>query len=151
MCTEKNNHIMTTNYMKNTILALLMAMAPILTAFATEYHVAVTGNDKNPGTQAAPFRSIQHAAKLALPGDIITVHTGIYRERINPPRGGESDSKRIVYQAAPGEKVEIKGSEIVRGWQKVEGDVWKVVLPNSYFGSFNPYSDLIHGVWFDGK
>ena len=137
--------------MKNTILALLVTMAPILTAFATEYHVAVTGNDKNPGTQEAPLRSIQHAANLALSGDIITVHTGIYRERINPPRGGESDSKRIVYQAAPGEKVEIKGSEIVKGWQKVEGDVWKVVLPNSFFGSFNPYSDQIHGDWFDGK
>ena len=36
---------------------------------------------------------------------------GTYRERINPARGGESDEKRIVYRAAPGEKVEIKGSE----------------------------------------
>jgi hypothetical protein len=32
---------------------------------------------------------------------------GVYRERINPPHGGESDHKRIVYQAANGEKVEI--------------------------------------------
>ena len=59
------------------------------------------------------------------PGDVITVHEGIYRERINPPRGGESDAKRIVYQAAPGEKVEIKGSEVVKNWVKVQDDVWK--------------------------
>jgi len=29
----------------------------------------------------------------------------------------------------------------------VTNDVWKVVIPNSFFGSFNPYSDLIHGDW----
>ena len=59
--------------------------------------------------------------------------------------------KRIVYQAAPGEKVEIKGSEVVKNWVKVQDDVWKVTLPNSFFGSFNPYSDLIHGDWFNPK
>ena len=79
------------------------------------------------------------------------MHEGVYRERISPPRGGESDAKRIVYQAAPGEKVEIKGSEVVKNWVKVQDDVWKVTLPNSFFGSFNPYSDLIHGDWFDPK
>ncbi|MGE5608692.1 MAG: carbohydrate-binding protein, partial [Bacillota bacterium] len=73
------------------------------------------------------------------------------RERINPPRGGESDAKRIVYQAAPGEKVEIKGSEVMKNWVKVQGDVWKTTLSNSFFGSFNPYSDRIHGDWFDPK
>ena len=73
-----------------------------------------------------PFRTIQRAAELAQPGDVITVHEGVYRERINPPRGGESDAQRIVYQAAPGEKVEIKGSEVVKNWVKVQDDVWKV-------------------------
>ena len=88
---------------------------------ATEFFVATSGNDANPGTPAAPLRTIQRAADLAQPGDAITVHEGVYRERINPPRGGESDAKRIVYQAAPGEKVEIKGSESVKNWVKVAG------------------------------
>ncbi len=118
---------------------------------AAELHVAVNGTDSNPGTPAAPLRTIQRAAVLAQPGDTITVHQGVYRERINPPRGGESDAKRIVYQAAPGAKVEIKGSEIVTGWTKVQHDTWKVVLPNSFFGEFNPYGDLIHGDWFNGR
>ena len=122
-----------------------------IAAQAADFHVAPSGNDANPGTQAAPLRTIQRAADLAQPGDVITVHEGVYRERINPPRGGESDAKRIVYQAAPGEKVEIKGSEVVKNWVKVQDDVWKVTLPNSFFGSFNPYSDLIHGDWFDPK
>ena len=126
-------------------------LAPLAAAHAAEFHVATSGNDANPGTQAAPLRTIQRAADLAQPGDVITVHEGVYRERINPPRGGESDTERIVYQAAPGEKVEIKGSEVVKDWVKVQDDVWKVTLPNSFFGSFNPYSDLIHGDWFNPK
>jgi len=34
---------------------------------------------------------------------------------------------------------------------KVQDDTWKVSLPNSFFGSFNPYSDLIRGDWFSPK
>ena len=94
------------------------------------------------------LRTISAAALRAQPGDVITVHEGVYRERVSPPRGGESDAKRIVYQAAPGEKVEIKGSEVVTKWDKVQNDTWKATLPNTFFGSFNPYSDLINGDWF---
>jgi alpha-N-arabinofuranosidase len=79
------------------------------------------------------------------------VHKGVYRERINPPRGGISDDKRIVYQAAAGEKVIIKGSEVINGWQKVQGNIWKVTIGNSLFGDFNPYSNLIAGDWFNPK
>jgi len=117
--------------------------------YAAELHVATGGDDSSPGTQAAPLRTIQRAADLAQPGDTITVHEGVYRERVNPARGGESDARRIIYQAAPGARVEIKGSEIVKGWVHERDDVWKVTLPNSLFGGFDPYSDLIHGDWFD--
>ena len=118
---------------------------------AAEFHVATSGNDSNPGTRAAPLRTVQRGAELAQPGDVVTVHEGVYRERVKPPRGGLSDQKRIVYQAAPGEKVEIKGSEVVKNWVKVQDDVWKVTLPNSFFGALNPYRDLIHGDWFHPK
>ena len=74
--------------------------------------MAPQGKDSNRGTRSAPLRTIQHAAELAQPGDIITVHAGVYRERVNPPRGGISDTQRIVYQAAKGERVEVKGSEM---------------------------------------
>ncbi len=137
--------------MKTTLLPFLALAALAAPLAAAEFHVAVTGNDANRGTKAAPLRTIQRAAELAQPGDVITVHAGTYRERINPPRGGASDKERIVYQAAKGEAVEIKGSEVVKSWVKVQDDVWKVTLPNSFFGGFNPYSDLIHGDWFNRK
>jgi len=47
--------------------------------------------------------------------------------------------------------VEIKGSEVVKDWTKVEGDVWKATLPNCFFGKFNPFNDLIRGDWFNAK
>jgi alpha-N-arabinofuranosidase len=129
----------------------LTTLALVATLQATEFHVATTGDDAGSGTLAVPFRTIQHAADLARPGDVITVHAGTYRERINPPRGGASDSQRIIYQAAAGEKVTIKGSEVVTNWVKIQPDVWQAVLPNSLFGGFNPFNDLIRGDWFQGK
>ena len=116
-----------------------------------ELHVVSGGSDQGNGSKVAPFRTISAAARIAQPGDVITVHAGVYREWVNPPRGGESDDKRIIYQAATGEKVEVKGSEVVRGWVKVQDNVWKVIVPNTLFGGFNPYSDLIHGDWFKAK
>jgi alpha-L-arabinofuranosidase len=120
-------------------------------AAAAEFHVATTGNDGNAGSALAPFRTISAAAQRAQPGDIITVHAGVFRERVSPPRGGQSDAKRITYRAAPGDRVTLKGSEIAKGWSKVRGEVWKLTLPNTFFGGFNPYRDVIHGDWFDGK
>jgi alpha-N-arabinofuranosidase len=137
--------------MKVTVLTSLTTLALTTSLYATEFHVAISGNDANPGKKAAPLRTIQRAADLAQPGDVITVHAGTYRERVNPPRGGTSDRRRIVYQAARGETVEIKGSEIVQNWEKVQEDIWKVTLPNTFFGSYNPYSDLLRGDWFDRK
>ncbi|HSW45816.1 MAG TPA: right-handed parallel beta-helix repeat-containing protein [Phycisphaerae bacterium] len=137
--------------MKTAIITVAGILALATTIHATEFHVATNGKDSSTGTQDAPLRTIQRAADLAQPGDVITVHEGVYRERISPPRGGQSDAKRIVYQAAPGEKVEIKGSEIVRNWVKVQDDTWKATLPNSFFGGFNPYRDLIRGDWFNPK
>ncbi len=113
-----------------------------------EYHVAVNGNDADDGSLSKPFKTISAAANAAMPGDVVTVHAGVYREQIAPPRGGNAENERITYQAAKGEKVEIKGSEITKGWKKEVNDTWVVKIPNSFFGKFNPFSDLIRGDWY---
>ncbi len=135
--------------MKISTLFFLIFLLIITTRItAKEYHVAINGSGSGDGSYTLPFKTIMQAVKVAFPGDTITVHAGTYREWVNPLRGGESDSKRIVYRAATGEKVEIKGSEIVKGWIKEKEGVWKVVIPNSFFGSYNPYRDSINGDWF---
>ena len=137
--------------MKSRINLFLILIAICRHVAAAEFQVSTSGADTNPGSSVKPFKTISAAARVAQAGDTITVHAGTYRERIHPPRGGESDGKRITYQAAPGEQVEIKGSEVVTDWVKVKADVWKAVRPNSFFGAFNPYCDLIHGDWFNRK
>ena len=127
------------------VMAGAMLISLGMAANARELHVATTGADRNKGTVSRPLRTIQAAADKAQPGDTITVHAGVYRERVNPPRGGTSEDQRIVYQAATGEKVVIKGSEIVKGWTRVDGDFWTVTLPKDYFGIFNPYADMVRG------
>lgn len=121
------------------------------TSASSMYHVAKDGADTNNGSAETPFLTIQRAADVSQPGDTINVHEGVYRERVNPPRGGTSDEQRITYQAAPGEQVIITGAEVVTGWEKVQNDTWKVTLPNRFFGDFNPFNDLIQGAWFDPK
>lgn len=112
-------------------------------------HVATTGDDNNSGTEDAPLRNIATAAKRAQAGDEIIVHAGLYREQIDPPRGGTSESARIVYRAATGEHVEIRGSEPITDWERHEDNLWRVSVCNALFGDFNPFNDRIHGDWFN--
>jgi hypothetical protein len=137
--------------MKIVVITMMAIVMLVTTIPAAEFHVAPNGNNSNPGTQAAPLLTIQRAANLAQAGDVIIVHAGTYRERVIPPRGGESDARRIVYQAAPGEQVVIKGSEVVHDWKPFMPGVWKATMPNKLFGASNPYKELITGDWFTDK
>ena len=133
--------------MKQILLMIIVCMSGV-SAPSMEFHVAKSGSDNGSGSAENPFLTIQRAADAALPGDIITVHAGIYREEVNPPRGGLSDAQRIIYRAAPDELVEIRGSEVVRDWTCLSDGVWQAVIPNEVFGSFNPFADEIGGDWF---
>lgn len=110
-------------------------------------HVAVDGSDRSDGSLEHPLRTIGRAAVVAVPGDTITVHEGEYREWVRPLRGGLSDRRRVIYQAAAGERVVIKGSEKVSNWLPVKGTVWRALVPNSLFGEFNPFAEVVGGDW----
>ena len=131
---------------KNTLTFFLITISSLF-LFSQQYHVAKHGNDNNLGTLESPFLSISKAAKIALPGSVITVHEGTYRERIAPSHGGLSTTKPIIYQAAKGEDVWIKGSEIIKQWKKFKGNVWMVKIDNKFFGDFNPYVEIVQGDW----
>jgi hypothetical protein len=111
------------------------------------FHVSKDGSDDADGSEHRPFCTISRAANLAQPGDIVTVHAGVYREWVRPRHGGLSDQRRITYQAAPGEHVVVKGSEPVTGWERQHGTVWRVSVPNTLFGHFNPFAEEVVGDW----
>ena len=110
-------------------------------------HVATSGSNSADGSEDSPFRTISRAAAVAQPGDTVVVHGGEYREWVAPRRGGLSDRRRITYEAAGGEHVVVKGSEVVTGWEHLGGTVWTAGVPNSVFGDFNPFSEEIDGDW----
>ena len=134
--------------MKKSMVSMCLLLL-VTNLFAREYHVSIDGNDAANGSVEKPLRTINRAAQLALPGDTVTVHQGTYREWIDPLNGGESNARRILYRAAENEKVEVKGSELVTGWkrEKKNKQVWKIVLPNRFFGNYNPFNDRLYGDW----
>lgn len=104
------------------------------------------------GSVEHPLRSLREAALMALPGDEVLVSPGIYREYVDPVNGGEED-RRIVYRSAEKGKAVITGAERITGWTEVEDDdtngrVWRVSVPNTLFGDYNPYKTLVQGDWF---
>jgi len=134
--------------MRRSIL-FVFSVCCICASYARELHVTTQGCDASDGSIDTPLRTINRAAQLALPGDTVTVHAGTYREWVNPLHGGWDAKRCILYRAAEGEKVELKGSEIVQNWKKEKDGIWKAVVPNSLFGGSNPFVTDIEGDWFD--
>ena len=81
-------------------------------------------SDENDGSESAPFKTINRAAALAQPGTRVLIREGIYRECVDPQRGGTDPAHMISYEAYPGEKVCIRASEIVTQFEKSSG--WKL-------------------------
>ncbi len=74
-------------------------------------------DDNGPGSKGRPFRTIGKAAQLLQPGERVVIASGTYRECVRPARGGTSAAQMISYEAAPGAKVFVKGSEVLKdGW-----------------------------------
>ncbi len=131
--------------LKLSLAALLLAVGA--SSQARNIYVSPSGSNTNDGSIDAPYRTISRAAYFAIAGDSVIISEGVYRERVSPANGGINTSSRITYIAAPGEKVEIKGSEVVTEWKKASGNIWKVVVPNTLFGDFNPFELNVYGDW----
>jgi hypothetical protein len=72
---------------------------------AATFYVSTQGSDNNPGSQASPWATLQHAVDSIVPGDTILVTSGTYVGcRIGIP-GGPSSPKTL--QAAPNAAVLI--------------------------------------------
>ena len=113
-------------------------------------YVNINAPRKGDGSEKYPLRTISEAALIAVPGDEVIVAPGIYREYVDPANAGTPDA-RITYRSAEEKKAVITGSEVITGWTKHEGNVWKVTVPNKAFGNYNPYTTMISGDWFDTK
>jgi hypothetical protein len=122
------------------------------TTYHAVYHVAQghpRAADTNAGTADAPFLTIAAAASRLQPGQKVVVHEGVYRECVRPARGGQGPDRMIAYEAAPGERVVIRGSELwtptvcpSSGYQVSgsTGPIWMADLPIAVTADYNPFA-----------
>ncbi len=69
----------------------------------SSFYVSTTGNDSNPGTQAAPWRTVQHAADTARAGSTVNVRGGVYEELVSLKASGNASDGFITFRSYPGE------------------------------------------------
>ena len=86
-----------------TLFALFVCVCPAFGQTNTSYYVSTTGNDSNSGTQAAPWRTVQHAADTARAGSTVNVRGGIYEELVSINVSGNASDGFITLRSYPGE------------------------------------------------
>ena len=111
------------------------------------YYVDVHAPAEGTGSRERPFRRINDAAQLALPGDEIVVMPGVYREYVNPLHAGTEEAP-IVYRSQEKRSAVITGAELLSGWMHYEGDVWTASVDNGVFAGYNPYTTYVYGDWY---
>ncbi|MGC3945358.1 MAG: right-handed parallel beta-helix repeat-containing protein [Chryseolinea sp.] len=87
------------------------------------YYVQQTGgSDSNPGSSAQPFQTIGAAASVVVPGDIVIIRNGTYRETVTVPVSGNA-SNRIWFVAELGHTPYIVGLDLISvgGWSAYMG------------------------------
>lgn len=112
------------------------------------YYVSADAVRSGDGSRKRPFRTISEAASRAQAGDEILVASGVYREAVDPARGGTDDRHRITYRSEVKGGAVISGAEPVGNWTRYEADVWLARIPNSVFGDYNPYTTYVKGDWY---
>jgi Right handed beta helix region len=90
---------------------------------STTWFVSPTGLDTNPGTIAAPFRTIQHGADAAGPGDTVYIRGGVYHESVVVHNSGTS-AARIVFKNYNNERVTLDGADPITNWSAAGNSVY---------------------------
>lgn len=114
------------------------------------YYVSNSKKISGDGSRQYPFKTIQEAANIALPGDEVLVAPGIYREWVNPIHSGSS-SHPIIYQSEKLNEAVITGAEEIKNWEQFQSSTWMVEIPNNFFGTYNPYTTEIFGDWYNSE
>ncbi|WP_127530110.1 sugar-binding protein [Paenibacillus kobensis] len=117
------------------------ASAAETSAAQAVYYVSPSGDDVNPGTITAPFKTIQHARDIirsvnaSMTGDIyVYLRGGDYPVSSTiefTPSDSGTNGYHIIYQAYPNETPVLNGGVQVSGWTQHAGNIWKAPLDRS--------------------
>lgn len=126
--------------MLSVLVLALVSCGPVqaVTYYVDQGHAK--GNDENPGTEALPWNTINHAAKVLRAGDTVFVKKGTYNvgaspnwavPAVNPARAGTQDDP-ITFKAYPGHTVQITtaGGQAAIGSNSRDFIVWEGFIVN---------------------
>ncbi|WP_117208003.1 RICIN domain-containing protein [Allorhizocola rhizosphaerae] len=123
------------------LLTTLARDVPASAATQASFYVSPEGDDANPGTLAAPFRTVQRARDVVrtinanMTGDIyVYLRGGNYpvSSAIEfAPSDSGTNGYRVIYSAYQNEKPVLNGGVQVTGWTQHSGNIWKAPLNRS--------------------
>jgi hypothetical protein len=127
----------------------LLAIAGLLgpSVLAATYHVSPSGDDSAAGTADSPWRTLQAAAERLRAGDTCFVQAGVYRETVQPHHSGQR-GKPIRFEAAPGSRPVIDGSEPIHGpWSVHKGRIYRTQVGSEFAQLFADGRMLVEARW----
>ena len=131
------------------------------TAWATDYYVSTSGNDRNSGSKSSPFRTIQHAANIVNPGATVHVLPGTYAEAVEVTRNGTASARiRFISESQWAAKITGNGTIadafMVHGANYIDVVGFEVTNGTGYqgielYGSYGrALINHVHNVWAHG-
>ena len=130
--------------------AILMVVLGATTVCAKNYYVATTGDEKNPGTLAEPFATIQKAADTVSAGDTCYIRGGTYHETIAKTTDtmDGTEANPITFTNYKNEVVTLDGTEAITGtWTKHSGNIYKIGLSTDIWQLFVDGEMMISARW----
>ena len=88
------------------VLSLVLLLGCVSGAFGrpnSSFYVSTAGDDSNPGTEMAPWRTVQHAADTVRAGSAVNVRGGVYEELVSIKASGNATDGYITFRSYPGE------------------------------------------------
>jgi hypothetical protein len=95
------------------LVVLLMCASGSYGQSSASFYVSTTGADSNPGTETAPWRTVQHAADTARAGSTVNVRGGVYEELVSVNASGNAVDGYITLRSYPGETAVLDAEHIV--------------------------------------
>jgi len=86
----------------------LLGVGQVQAAIYVVDQAAPGAADTNPGTEEQPFKTVQHAADAARPGDTIYIMAGKYDERVRVKAGG-TEGRPVAFVTMPRRSVTVRG------------------------------------------
>jgi hypothetical protein len=91
---------------------------------AQTIYVATNGNDSNSGSISSPYKTFSKAVSVMSAGSTCIIKGGVYEQELLVSKNGSSGNY-LTFKAADGEKVTIKATTVVNGWQLHSGSIYK--------------------------